>query len=223
MFDLMVPEVSYMIGLFQTDGHLTSDSRNRGRLVIELKERDSKVLEKIAELLPCNYGIYRRERKTNFSDKLYSSVSLKIYDRNFREWVSKYVPIGKKSNIISIPKEGFSEIDYWRGVVDGDGSLGITSKGKGWPFLSLITCREKLASEFCTFIYSFTGKRKTFSRNCRDNVFNICITKEDTQLVVKNLYYKECLCIERKGISSKSVLDWVRPVNMRKVVAISLM
>lgn len=35
---------------------------------------------------------------------------------------------GKKSDIITIPIISFSEIDYWRGMIDGDGSLGFTKE-----------------------------------------------------------------------------------------------
>ena len=64
---------------------------------------------------------------------------MRIYNWDFRKWIKKYVPVGKKSYIICPPKEEFSEVDYWRGIIDGDGSLGIAKSLGNAPFLSVIT------------------------------------------------------------------------------------
>ena len=48
-------------------------------------------------------------------------------------------------------------------------------------------------------------------------MYNICIYKEDAQLLTKELYYDDCLSINRKYLKSKEVLEWIRPKDMIKV------
>lgn len=214
LFDLKQPEHSYMIGFMQADGHLHSDTRNRGKMSIEISEKDLYILEKFKELIPTNSTLGTRTRNTNFKTN-HTSVSLIIYSKEFRDTINYYgVPYGKKSNIIEPPKQDFSESDYWRGILDADGSLGITANE--FPFLSLVTASENLAKEFCKLIYKHTGFENKVKRNKRDGVYNILLTREKCQKLISFLYYDNCLSLPRKYETSKIVLAWERQENSKK-------
>ncbi|HEY8559997.1 MAG TPA: LAGLIDADG family homing endonuclease [Pyrinomonadaceae bacterium] len=209
------PFYAYLFGFFQTDGHLYQNSRNRGRLSIELAGRDEELLLKLQKRLPFNSSISRRTRKTNFSDE-YVSVIWNVFDKRFRDFlINNGITYGRKSNVTSIPIGRFSKIDFYRGLIDGDGSMGLTNKG--FPFLSFITASSKIAYEYLHFLKSITDKEKTAKQNTRDNVFNIAVYKEDAQKVVRKLYYENRLALPRKLIKAKEVLSWQRPATMRKV------
>jgi hypothetical protein len=213
--NLKKPEFAYFFGFVQADGSLTEETRNRGRLSIELNQGDSSLLEAFNELLACDSYLSMRERDTNFI-KGYKSITLKVYDKGFRdELIALGMSYGRKSDTIGAPSVDFSEVDYYRGIIDGDGSLGLT--GKGFPFLTLVTASESLKDDFLAYVKSITGKKKNVSRNKRDNIYNICIYKEDAQKVVEALYYDGCMGLERKKKKAVKVLSWQRPESMRKV------
>lgn len=206
--------MSYLYGLLQTDGNLYETSRNRGRISLELKKEDEVLLEEINNQLKINSYITERTKNTNFS-KNYTSVCLKIYDLDFRKNIKSFgFPVGKKSEIIEPPKTKFVEPDYIRGLIDGDGSLGLT--GNGFPFLSFTIKSEKLKEYYLDYIFRKTGKRKNINRNKRDNIYNICVYKEDAQVIIKEIYYENCLCLNRKMKKMKEVLSWKRPKSMKK-------
>lgn len=212
--DLAKPEHAYMFGFIQADGHLQQNTRNRGKLQIELQESDRDVLEKFKEIIPFNTFLSTRTRDTNFKDN-YTSAILVIHNQQFREGLIRIgLTYGKKSDIISAPKVDVSVVDYWRGMIDGDGSLGLTEKE--FPFLSLNCSSEQMANDYIQFLFSITGKLKTTSRNKRDNTYNICVNKEDAQEVVKKLYYDNSIALNRKKVLAKIVLDWKRPSTMRR-------
>lgn len=209
------PFYAYLFGLIQTDGQLYQNSRNRGRLSIELSKRDKELLQKIQQLLPFHSSISERKRKTNFNEE-YASVTLSVFDKRFREFLTvNGIPCGRKSETISIPACSFSKDDYFRGLVDGDGSLGLTSKG--FPFLSFVTKSAAIAEKCLVFLQSITGKEKFSAKNKRDHVFNIAVYKEDAQKVVQILYYENCLALPRKIQKSKEILTWQRPISMKKI------
>lgn len=209
------PFYAYLFGFAQTDGHLYETTRNRGRLRIELGKRDEKLLREFQKRLPFKSTISERVRNTNFS-KQYISVNWSVYDKRFRDWLVECgFQSGKKSKIISMPIGKYSKVDYFRGLVDGDGSLGLTAQG--FPFLSLVTSSQIIAKEYLIFLQSITGKKKTSKPNERDNVQNIVVYKEDAQKVVNQLYYKNSLALERKFQKAKEVLSWKRPKTMRRV------
>jgi hypothetical protein len=215
LIDLEKPEHAYFFGLAQTDGHLRSNTRNRGCLSIELQEKDSAIIEKCQELFSCNSTITKRTRDNNFKMN-YSTITLNIFDLEFRTEIEQLgLPVGSKSGIVKPPTVSFSEPDYWRGVIDGDGSLGLTESGR--CFLALVTQSEDLKDAFIEYCFRLTGLTKSLKRNARDNIYNIMYCDESAQQIVKELYYDGCFCLDRKLEKSKEVLDWVRDPNCRKV------
>jgi hypothetical protein len=213
--DLTIPDHAYMFGFIQADGHLYETSRNRGKLQIELNEVDEIILTHFARLIHSSSSITRRTRATNFS-KEHSSATLRVYDKQFRdELKSLGLTAGKKSNLVELPRLPFSKVDYFRGVLDADGSLGLT--GRGFPFISLVTASEAMAEGYLSFIVETVGKSKAASRNKRDGVYNIVAYKEDAQLLTSRLYYQDCLGLPRKKESAKTLLAWTRPTNMKKI------
>lgn len=214
-FNLQDPCYAYMFGFIQTDGHMYDDTRDRGKLTIELQQKDSYILGQFASLIPYHSSRITKKRNTNFKNDHTSSVWV-VYDKRLRDrLVELGMKYGKKSDDIKPPSEPFSEVDYYRGIIDGDGSLGITSKG--YPFVSLVTKSEHLAKAYIDFLFRLTGNKKTVNRNKRDQVFNIIVYREDAILVAKALYYDECLCLPRKMVKAEEVKSWVRPDSMKKV------
>ncbi|NJM53254.1 MAG: hypothetical protein HC846_07585 [Blastocatellia bacterium] len=165
--------------------------------------------------LPFHSSISERRRKTNFKND-YVSVIWKVFDKRFRDFLENNgLTNGKKDKTISIPANKFAVVDYFRGLIDGDGSLGLTSNG--FPFLSFITASSEMSIKYLQFLESITGKTKSSKMNKRDNVFNIAIYKEDAQKVVQKLYYPNCLCLPRKFLKANEVWNWQRPKTMKKV------
>lgn len=214
-FDIKNKEHAYIIGLLQADGHFSEYTRNRGRVSLELSIKDKDILEKIDKILTCNSSIYERTRdiKIDKYDYNFTSTKLTFFDFDTRESLKKYLPISSKSNLIEKP-DNIVEIDYWRGIIDGDGSIGITKNNI--PFISLITCSEKIANQYIEFLEKNIGCKKITSRNKRDQAYVINVNIEYAQKLAKLLYYENCLSIDRKYNSALQVIDWVRPTNMKK-------
>jgi len=218
-FDLNNPDYAYMLGLFQTDGSLSKSTRNRGHFSIEMSFARKPLLEKIAKLIPYNTTIGDRTRDTNFQDN-YHSVFLRVCNWEFRTIInSKGVPYGRKSEIIKPPIGKFSEPDYYRGLIDGDGSIGITQRNL--PFISLTTASQDLCDAYIAYIYKHTGSRKVVNRNKRDDIYNIISFREPSQTLAKLLYYESCnLCIEEKKKNSRLVTQWQRSSHLPPYVHI---
>lgn len=193
---------------------MRSGTRNRGSVSIEISERDKSILEKFQTIVhPVNSCISSRRRITNFSkQKEHSSVTWSIFNLDFRNQLLDHgMTYGRKSNVISPPLQKYSEVDYWRGVLDGDGSLGLTATNL--PFVSLVTASEKLKDAYLQFL----GPKiiKNPNRNLRDNVYNIVVTKEHAQKLAAKLYYPGCLALDRKIESAEKISKWIRPIEMK--------
>jgi len=213
LLDLTKQFDSYLYGLIQTDGNFREETRNRGCIAIELAGKDEEILQRIANIVGGNTTC--RVRNTNFKND-YKSCTLRIFynlqERNHLKTLG-LLP-GKKAELISLPSCNFSEPDYWRGIIDGDGSLGITANGN--CFISLVTKSEFLAKSYEELILKITKIKKNTNKNKRDNVFNIMLRDESAQQMVNYLYYNNCFVMMRKNDLAKIVLSWVRPDNILK-------
>ena len=213
--NLLVPEYSYLFGFLQADGHLYQNTRNRGKLTVELNSQDIWLLEQFAQMVPFYSSVRIRTRRTNFSAS-HTSVTWSVHSREFREALTSLkFPTGKKSDAIEVPQGNFVPVDYFRGIIDADGSLGITASGL--PFVSLITASDNLAQGYTAFVADLIGYHKRIHRNTRDNVFNTAIFREDAQAVSSILYYENCLALPRKLAKLPNVMHWQRPDSMKKI------
>lgn len=214
---LNLADRSYIIGLFQGDGSLyQSQESQKGRLTYAISNTDSDIVYKLQDLLSpyVNVGVNIRERKTNFSESC-TLITLTICSLEFRNELKVFVPIGKKANIVSPPKE-ISEQDYIRGLIDADGSVGITKTGK--CFISLGTSSEDIKNYVVDSIHRVVGCTKKLNRNKRDDMYNIILLNEDAQKYASFIYKDSSLHIDRKyNKYLQLVLPWVRDPKSRKV------
>ncbi|MFI6371470.1 LAGLIDADG family homing endonuclease [Streptomyces sp. NPDC050546] len=211
--DLTVPEYAYMFGFLQADGHLSRGAGQKGRLTVEISARDIALLRKFQKLTPYYSSITERIRSTNFTER-HTSATWSLCSLDARIKINELgLPYGRKSMTIAPPRGGFSPRDYLRGIIDADGSVGYTRQG--FPFVSLTTASTAIASYLCSYAQQVTGAKRTLKRNARDGVYNVLYTKENAQGLSADLYYEDCLSLERKKIAADSLTAWIRPAGMR--------
>lgn len=179
---------SYIYGLLVTDGSLSLNTQNRGKVTIELNIKDEDIIHKLYEHIPGSKIKYR-ERKTNFTNgQLYKSVIFANYLLEYRtSLINQGFPIENKTMNAAPPIVEYSEIDFWRGVIDGDGSLGITGVNER-PYICLGTKSEYLKDAYLLFLNKHFGITKNLNRNKRDNIYNIMLNCSNAVKVSRLLY-----------------------------------
>ncbi len=206
-------EKSYIFGLLGTDGNLYLTDRNRGKITLEVNIKDRDICEKLFSLVP-NSKLSERTRDTNYKQE-YHSICFTNHQLSFRQELINFgFPLKDKTNNISIPIQTYSERDFWRGVIDGDGSIGYTAKDI--PFVSLVTKSESLKQAYCEMLLHNFNIEKNISRNKRDNIYNIVVYKEEAQKLCEYLYSDATLYLNRKYQKAQEVLKWIRPASMKK-------
>jgi LAGLIDADG-like domain len=207
IINLKKPEHAYFYGFAQTDGHLYEMTRNRGRFSIEICKKDEFILKEFQKIFSIlNINLKERMRNTNFKNNYTSSI-FNIYNLDFRNELKQLgYPIGKKSDIVIPPIEPFSEIDYIRGLIDGDGSIGFDKNQN--TFISFTTASDNMKNYYCNFLQNKIGIIKNVKRNNRDNIYNIVIYNKDVKELSKLLYYENCLSLPRKYEKARTILKY---------------
>ena len=211
--DLSQPSHSYLFGFLNGDGTLGKNTRNRGRLSVELSSCDEIILKAFRNMLPVYSSVIPRQRDTNFKDGHRASVWT-VPNFQFRTELSALgLPTGKKSKRVKVPTSSFQVADFYRGLIDADGSLGFT--GVGDPFISLCTSSSFIANGYQNLIRQITGVGRNTQPNARDDAYNIMVQKELAQLLADYLYYDGCLALPRKHEKAVRVIAWSRPEGSR--------
>ncbi|MFD0417488.1 LAGLIDADG family homing endonuclease [Streptomyces sp. NPDC127108] len=180
---------------------------------MEISACDSAILYEFQRLTPYNSTISERTRSTNFAET-HTSAIWNLHSLEARTTVNRLgLPYGRKSKVVGPPSVAFSQRDYVRGIVDADGSIGYT--GQGLPFVSLTTASTAVARYFSQHAHALTGAERTLTRNARDGVYNVLYVTETAQALAADLYYPDCLALERKQSSATSVLSWTRPAGSK--------
>ena len=203
------PSLSYIIGFIQGDGTL-----DRKRISIELKSSDEEILHKIGKELSLNYTILYRDRITNFGPN--SSCTLRICSTSLVKKLNNIgIPLGKKSLTIKPPNIEYFNTDYLRGLIDADGSVGMTAQNL--PYISLTTASESIKDFVLQFLKDNLQIVKVINRNKRDGVYNITLLRENAQELIKLLYYSNCLSLQRKYQNAMEALRWIRPDGLKHI------
>lgn len=209
MIDLTNPEHAYFFGFSQADGHLSKDSRNRGRFSIELSMLDVAILQSFQQIFPVSSHLSFRTRDTNFKSQSQTAI-LRIHDWGFRDsLVQVGLPYGRKSASVAAPLIPCSWVDYWRGWIDGDGSLGISARNI--PFVSFSTKSPGIAESFRCFLSCHLGVSISCNPNTRDGMYSFMLSREKAQTLASLLYPTGCLALRRKVLQAQRVIAWVRP------------
>jgi hypothetical protein len=125
-----------------------------------------------------------------------------------RELIELGIPVGRKSRVVQPPSVPFSTNGYLRGLVDADGSVGVTSLGL--PFVSFTTASEGLRDFFLSQCRDLPGQPRHVARNTRDGVFNPMATRECAVDLSGRIYYQNCLALERKVTAARRAMNWTR-------------
>lgn len=218
MLDLMIPENAYMYGLFQADASCTKYS-----ITLNASLRDVDIAYKLNQVLSNHHTSLRfRTKHTEFQAGKYK------YDREVFVWslckkqfVDELgIETGKKHMVVKPPERPYSEPDYWRGIIDGDGSIGFRVAGRKnrykEPYLGLVLSSEEMKDAFIDLLEKFIGFRRKTTRNARDNVYNIMVNGIHVPPLATWLYYPNCLGINRKIESANQVMSWERPAYTKK-------
>ena len=201
--------LSYFIGFLQTDGYI-----HRKYVSIEINDIDVHILNKFQENLG---GTVRyRTRNTNFK----KNSRLAAWRKGSVDFVKELnkigLPCGKKSKSaypITIDKD--LKRHYIRGLIDGDGSLLISSDNI--PMIGFTTASDKMSEFYISWLRNI-GINVNIHKNKRDNIWNIAVTREKAQQVSHILYDNCLISLNRKQKKSQEITSWKRPTSLKKQI-----
>lgn len=195
-FDTITEESAYWIGFWMADGSISNKSSHCS---IELQTKDTGHLFRFQYFLESNCPIKYTSRPDGRSTCLFSFSSKKIKDDMIKNNV-----IPNKSKLAKVPLTLCLNRHFWRGMIDGDGSIGCYTINKGKPNeikdrWNIILCgTESICNGFLNFAkQNFKTKAKS-KKSKRKNVWKIVFQHKMASKLIEILYSHSNISLHRK-------------------------
>ena len=119
--------------------------------------------------------------------------------------LAKYNVMPNKSANEVVPESLALDVDFWRGVVDGDGNVRIRPQDN-CPCLTL-TGSWRLIDKFADFLLEIAGKRPAVSQN--HSIYQLGVGGSRARTALSKIYYDGCApALDRKMAAAELCKSW---------------
>lgn len=191
-------EARYWIGFLLADGYI---SKRKGYDVIGLglKFEDAEHVRKFARF--C--GVREESVLEFYSNTTFGrqhGVKLQFTGKQLIPQLAKYGVVPRKTEIAAVPSSLSQDPDFWRGLIDGDGSVFIDHRGL--VFVGMCGTMH-IVEGFRDICNTVAGFRPAIGRI--KSIFKASLGGSKAVKLLTWLYYPEAVALKRKAIAWQKV------------------
>ncbi len=204
--DVITDDAAYWIGFLFADGSVIRERQSAPAIQVRLSEVDRGQIAKLREFLgsthtigycpPGNYGGYS------------SRASFRLSVRSER-LAHRLLDLGRYEGPIA--RELVSSRHFWRGVVDGDGSVYISKLG--YAVFGLVGSRRMLEA-FRGFLKE-RGLAGRMSIRPTKSIYIINTAGNLAARIIEELYKDAVVALDRKAAAARPIIESVRIARAR--------
>lgn len=213
-FDSLTEEAAYWAGFLMADGCITEGCGGTKVVAVGLKASDKLHLQKLKKFLQSTHPVTivpRWDGPGGYGGG--DRAVLRVHSNELALSLKKYGVVPRKSLIARATGGAESNRHFWRGVVDGDGSVSSPSANR--LQVSLVS-GGKTAQQFAMFIKSsigINGRIDTRRKSNRHAFLDVATyVGIDAARVADFLYSNQSISLDRKNDNAKWWLNVFAPV-----------
>lgn len=200
-------EAAYWIGFLMADGCILHHS-----IRLKLSAKDKNHLVKFKKFLGSNSSLevnlvsskqLSLLNRKNLGKKYYEMATLKANSKRLVEDLARYGVLPRKSQTAEVHVLE-NNADFWRGCIDGDGTLYIGKEG--YPTVRLVGSKP-LVQQFANFVAINNQNRRPTVRSAR-NIWQANVNGKDAVKITKLLYKNQTPSLDRKLVLAKIIMQW---------------
>lgn len=205
VFDDLSPEACYWLGFLLADGSVVETKGNKQTVVsLELMSEDKPHVEKFRDFLQTTFPINTIKPHDCMGYMNSGSAYLRVRSTQLAYKLSQYNIVPRKSDIAKAPEELLGSADFWRGIIDGDGCVGL--KDGKYPYIKLVGTKE-LCEQFCAFTQDIIAHDRVPTHS-KKLLWYFSINGGGTaERVLKHLYGGASIYLDRKYEKLSSILE----------------
>jgi len=204
-FDSITEESAYWAGFLMADGCIASNNSGTKVIALSIKDSDSRHVEKFKRFLGCSHPIHTVKR-AHGSGELGGGdrAAIRVSSNELASSLEKFGVVARKSLIATARGGMESNRHFWRGVVDGDGTVASMSSNR--LQLSIFSA-GKIAHQFVNYIQgTLRIKGKIYSSKRSDRraiIHKATYVGKEAAMVASLLYDDQSISLDRKNENAK--------------------
>lgn len=191
-FNVITEESAYWIGFLMADGNVSYKHGNSPEISLVLQARDKEHLIKFRSFLKAEHALINIHKC--------NSVRFSIKSKTLTADLKMYNVVPRKSFTARATGELILNRHFWRGVIDGDGSIGVYKSG---IMLRLYGSFE-LLNQFLVFIKPYTPDCKVTVRKHK-NIYIVNLCGKYAKDMINVLYSNCTIALSRKLNAAKNI------------------
>ncbi len=206
-FDTVTPESAYWMGFLFADGRVHWSSPGAAIVRLQLSIKDRKHVEKFRDFLGASHKINEAVHRNNFgvhNEGVVHSAAITVSSVQLAGALTRRGLVEKQNRVPTRDVSGSR--DFWRGAVDGDGTVRIATDGKGYRYASIMLYGQiPLLEKF----QSFLMKNKIIA-NITDTtsaIFQVRLMGAGALAATKLLYEDATVALDRKLEAAREVIQ----------------
>lgn len=199
-FSSITPESAYWIGFIMADGCVWNNIFSIGLAI-----KDIKHLEKFKNFIHSNHKITLTNQRCN--GKTNKGCKISIKSKKIISDLSSYGIVARKSLIAKAIGIEHS-LDFWRGVIDGDGSVGTKKLKERFDYPYICLCgSETMLNQFKNYVNSIFPSIDPVVHYMKDShIYQAHINGENALKVIEHLYKDAAVYLDRKYEKAMQIL-----------------
>ncbi len=198
-FDSPTDEGKYWLGLLVSDGWvLEGGNGSHARLGISLTAPDGEYLHLFAEFLGST-----RKPRLRINKGRRNVYSWCVRNKKLVDAVARFGVVPRKSHIAYVHDDFKHDPNFWRGMIDGDGTI---SRDPRIPGIG-ITGTEVVCEAFAKMAYALFPKHLAVVQVNNRKSFSVSLSGEPAKVVMEHLYKSPGPAMERKRLACLDYLE----------------
>lgn len=201
-FSSFTPEALYWAGFLMADGCIETPKSRSPVVQCSLQKRDKAHVEKLRDFLGSTRKLEELESKSLVrGDKVYTTAGqyrIKVTSSKLADDLAKYGVVPRKSLTAEASEQAANSRDFWRGLVDGDGYIGVSGDR---PMFKL-TGSRRILEQFSQFV----GRKLTMFP--AGSAFSVGLGCKPAVDLVRRLYKGADLALERKKETAERIMSF---------------
>lgn len=199
-FEELTEDAAYWIGMLMADGYL-SKSNGSWYVALSLVETDKKHVESFKSFLGChNHKICVHKNSASRNNL----ATLRIASQKLTDKLISYGVTPRKSLTAKAPPQLRLNRHFWRGVIDGDGSLTVCNKK--YPVINL-SGSQFICQQFVDYVKTIVPK--CFAKvHPTKTIYGFATSGQYAIEIIKTLYSNCNVALDRKLKKARIFMQW---------------
>lgn len=202
------PEAAYWVGMLMADGSITKSKKwNTEYVSLALSESDAGHVKAFRDFLGSDRPLVLDANNKSRFPNCKPSIRFSVGSHRLVDALATYGVVPRKTYNAEVKKLE-TNLHFWRGMIDGDGSIGCLIKSSYTAATVSLCGTKRIVTQFSEFAKTVVPQAKCTVTPDK-SIWEVRICGVYAQTLLRHVYPSGCLALSRKMMTAMKILEWL--------------